>query len=65
VNLLYQPEIPEDASKENEFSRRTIEDRWRAGYDDTVYALRHPEILERAPGVDAGIFIFNFPRGRD
>jgi NTE family protein len=65
VNLLYQPEIPEDASKENEFSRRTIEDRWRAGYDDTVYALRHPEAVERAPGVDAGIFIFNFPRGRD
>jgi NTE family protein len=65
VNLVYQPEVPEDASMENEFSHRSMEDRWRAGYDDTVYALRHPEIVERRPGVDAGIFIFNFPRGRE
>jgi NTE family protein len=60
VNLVYRPKTPESASKEDEFSRRSMEDRWLAGYHDTVYALRHPEVLERAAGCEAGIFIFDF-----
>jgi len=36
----------EGASKDNEFSRRSIEERWLAGYRDTVHALRHPDVLE-------------------
>jgi hypothetical protein len=28
-----------------------------------VHALRHPEVLERAAGCDAGIFVFDF--GKD
>jgi NTE family protein len=63
VNLVYRPTSPEDASKENEFSRKSVEERWRAGYRDTVHALRHPEVLERAAGYDAGIFVFDF--GKD
>jgi NTE family protein len=63
VNIVYQPKHPEGASKEFEFSRRSMEERWRAGYYDTVHALRHPEVLERAPGCDAGIFVFDFARG--
>ena len=63
VNLVYRPTSPEDASKENEFSRKSVEDRWLAGYRDTVHALRHPEVLERAAGCDAGIFVFDF--GKD
>jgi NTE family protein len=61
VNLVYRPTNPEGASKDDEFSRRSIEERWLAGYRDTVHALRHPEVLERAPGCDAGIFVFDFP----
>jgi NTE family protein len=38
-----------------------MQDRWRAGYYDTVHALRHPEVLERPPGRDSGIFVFDFP----
>ena len=63
VNLVYRPTSPEDASKENEFSRKSVEERWLAGYRDTVHALRHPEVLERAAGCDAGIFVFDFAKG--
>jgi NTE family protein len=62
VNLVYRPTSAEGASKDNEFSRRSIEERWLAGYRDTVNALGHPEVLERAAGCDAGIFVFDFPR---
>jgi NTE family protein len=61
VNLVYRPTNPESASKDDEFSRRSIENRWRAGYHDTIRALRHPGVLERASGCDAGIFVFDFP----
>ena len=62
VNLVYRPTGPEDASKENEFSRKSVEERWLAGYRDTVYALRHPEVLELAAGCDTGIFVFDFAK---
>lgn len=62
VNLIYRPKTPESASKEDEFSRRSMEDRWLAGYHDTVHALRHPEVLERKAGCDAGIFVFDFAK---
>ena len=65
VNLVYRPTSAEGASKDNEFSRRSIGERWLAGYRDTVNALRHPEVLERAAGCDAGIFVFDFPRDGD
>ena len=42
--------------------RQSIEERWLASYRDTVQALRHPGVLERAAGCDAGIFVFDFPR---
>ena len=61
VNLVYRPTNPEGASKEDEYSRKSIEERWLAGYRNTVHALRHPEVLERAAGCDAGIFVFDFP----
>jgi len=51
------------SAKENEFSRKSVEERWLAGYRDTVYALRHPEVLERAAGCDAGILVFDFDGG--
>jgi predicted acylesterase/phospholipase RssA len=38
------------------------EDRWRAGYDDTVHTLRHPEIFERPAGVRGGVYTFDLAR---
>ena len=62
VNLVYRPTSPEGASKDDEFSRRSIEERWLTSYRDTVQALRHPGVLERAAGCDAGIFVFDSQR---
>ena len=62
VNLVYRPTSPEGSSKEVEFSRTSVEERWRAGYRDTVHALRHPEVLEPPAGCDTGIFVFNFAK---
>ncbi len=47
VHLIYHASRYEGASKDFEFSRRTMEEHWRAGYNDTVRTLRHPEVLER------------------
>jgi NTE family protein len=47
VQLIYRPKGYEGDSKDYEFSRRSMEEHWRAGYQDAVHALRHPEILER------------------
>ena len=38
-------EFPKASSKDDEFSRRSIEEHWLAGYRDTVHALRHPDVL--------------------
>ena len=46
---VVKPRLPADkpqgASKEDEKCWRSIEERWLAGYRDTVHALRHPEVL--------------------
>jgi len=47
VHLIYRPSGYEGDSKDYEFSRRSMEDHWRAGYYDAVHTLRHDEVLER------------------
>ena len=58
IQLIYHSKEYEGDSKDYEFSRRSMEDRWRAGYHDTVRTLRHPEVLER-PSAPDGVFIFD------
>jgi hypothetical protein len=41
-----------------EFLRRSMEDRWRAGYYDVVRTLRHPQVLER-PANHEGVLTFD------
>ena len=48
VQLIYRPKGYEGDSKDYEFSRRSMEEHWRAGYYDAVHALRHPEIFRRS-----------------
>lgn len=57
--LIYWPKRYESESKDYEFSRRSMEERWRAGSDDTVHTLRHPEIFERPAGVRGGVHTFD------
>jgi len=58
IHLIYHAQNYEGSSKDYEFSRRTMEEHWTAGYHDTVRTLRHPEVLQRPTSLD-GIFTFD------
>jgi NTE family protein len=58
IQLIYRAKNYEGCSKDYEFSRRTMEEHWTAGYNDAVRTLRHPEVLKRPDGLD-GVFTFD------
>ena len=58
IQLIYHAKNYEGNSKDYEFSRRTMEEHWRSGYNDAVRTLRHPEVLQRPQGLD-GVFTFD------
>jgi NTE family protein len=58
IQLIYRSKKYEGDSKDYEFSRLSMEDHWRAGYQDTVRTLRHPEVLAR-PQNHEGVFTFD------
>jgi NTE family protein len=58
IQLIYHAQKYEGNSKDYEFSRRTMEEHWRAGYNDAVRTLRHPEVLRRPQGMDR-VFTFD------
>ena len=58
IQLIYRAKNYEGCSKDYEFSRRTMEEHWKAGYTDAVHTLRHPEVLQR-PGAVDGVFTFD------
>ena len=58
IQLIYRSRDYEGDSKDYEFSRRSMEDHWRAGYNDTIRTLRYPEVLERPKSRD-GVFMFD------
>lgn len=58
VHLIYRARNYEGHSKDCEFSRLTMEEHWRAGYNDTIRTLRHPEVLERPDNVE-GLMTFD------
>ncbi len=54
VHLIYRSKSFEGISKDFQFSRRTMEEHWRSGFEDAVRSLEHPEVLrlpDRAQGV--------------
>jgi NTE family protein len=58
IQLVYRAKNYEGTSKDYEFSRRTMEEHWKAGYSDAVRTLRYPEVLQRPNEVD-GVFTFD------
>ena len=62
VQLIYRAKGYEGDSKDYEFSRHTMEEHWRAGYRDAVYALRHPEIYDRSSSRYERLITFDFSR---
>jgi NTE family protein len=59
VHLIYHAKTYEGVAKDYEFSRRTMEEHWHAGYDDAVRTLSHPEVLQRPDKID-GVRTFDF-----
>jgi NTE family protein len=59
VQLIYHSPAYEHQSKDFDFSRRSMEDHWRAGYDDSTKALSHPDVL-KLPPVEEGVRVFDF-----
>lgn len=58
AHLIYRAKGYEGDSKDYEFSRASMEDHWKAGYEDTVKTLKHPEVLQRPTSPD-GLNIFD------
>jgi NTE family protein len=58
IHLIYHAKHYEGSSKDYEFSRRTMEEHWKSGYDDMACTLRHPEVLQRPQSAD-GVFTFD------
>jgi NTE family protein len=46
VHLIYRSKRYEGYSKDFEFSRRTMEEHWQAGYRDARHTLANPEVLQ-------------------
>jgi Patatin phospholipase len=61
VHLICYCMTYESGAKDFEFSRRTMEEHWRAGYNDAISALGHREVLE-LPDRIAGVRTFDFAR---
>jgi NTE family protein len=64
VHFIYHSKTYEGSSKDYEFSRRTMEEHWKSGYDDAVRTLRHPEVLLR-PDNPEGVRTFDFCKKLD
>ena len=65
IQLIYRSKNYEGNCKDYEFSRRTMEEHWQSGYNDAIRTLRHPEVLQRAQGLD-GVLTFDLAYdGRD
>jgi NTE family protein len=57
VHLIYRAKKYEGHSNDCEFSRRSMEEHWRAGHQDARRTLRHAEVLKR-PSNHEGVFTF-------
>jgi len=58
IQLIYHARNYEGSSKDYEFSRLTMEEHWKSGYNDAIHTLQHPEVLERPSGLD-GVLTFD------
>jgi NTE family protein len=61
IQMIYRARVYEGASKDYEFSRRTMEEHWKSGYSDMTRTLAYPEVLQRPKSPD-GVFTFDLKR---
>jgi NTE family protein len=58
VHLIYRHAAYESGSKDYEFSRLSVEEHWKAGHDDVVRTLNHPDWQSRTRPT-SGIRVFD------
>jgi NTE family protein len=63
VHLIHRRASHATHAMDVEFSRRSIEEHWKAGYDDAAYTLKHPKWRNRGRPKD-GIQTFDLARER-
>ena len=61
VHLIYRSKPYEGFSMDFEFSRRTMEEHWQAGFEDAVRSLSHPEVLQRPDKLE-GVRTFDWSK---
>ena len=59
VQLIYHSPTYEGESKDYEFSRQTMEDHWRTGYENARRTLAQPEVLTK-PAEPSGVAVYDF-----
>jgi NTE family protein len=59
VQLIYRAKKYEGSAMDYEFSRRTMEEHWLAGYRDGINSLSHREIFE-PPASLVGVRTFDY-----
>jgi NTE family protein len=59
IELVYRSATYEGQYKDVEFSRRTMNEHWQAGYKDAETTLAHKEILQ-LPSIDDNPAVFDF-----
>ena len=65
IHLIYRAKNYEGHSKDYEFSRLSMQEHWRAGYNDARRTMRHREVLER-PKNHEGVYTFDLAaQGRE
>ncbi len=63
VHLIHRRASHATHAMDAEFSRSSIQEHWKAGYDDATYTLKHPKWRHRGRPKD-GIQIFDLARER-
>ena len=58
VHLIYRARSYEGVAKDFEFSRRTMEEHWKSGYENAKQTLAEPGVME-LPDRTEGVKIFD------
>jgi NTE family protein len=62
VHLIYRARIYEGVAKDFEFSRRTMEEHWKSGYENAMQTLAEPDVMQ-LPDRQDGVRIFDVCKG--
>jgi NTE family protein len=58
VHLIYRAQSYEGVAKDFEFSRRTMEEHWKSGYENAMQTLAEPDVMQ-LPDRQEGVKVFD------